>query len=379
MLTVRILVEITKMLERFLVPEKDRVYIKPENISRATTQIFRKMGLSQKDSELSTEVLMTSDMRGCETHGVSNMLRTYVKQYGAGELNAVPKLTLTRETTVTANVDGDAGLGLHVLPKAMEIAMDKADKHGTGTVVVHNSRHIGMLAYHAMMPLSKDMIGLCITAGNPMSMVPTFAAQARFSTNPWAYAVPAGQMADFVFDIATTQVAGNKLALATRVNAPMEPAWITKSDGSPIMTEVDLPDNPDSYMMLPMGGTREQGSHKGYGFAAVAEVLCDLLSGMPAGFLMPRSPRGIMGHFVQAIKIDAFTDVSEFKTNMDDMLRGLIETPTAPGHERVIYPGLPESEEIEKRQKEGIPYHKEVIQWFESIRNELELDYNLFE
>jgi len=86
-----------------------------------------------------------------------------------------------------------------------------------------------------------------------------------------------------------------------------------------------------------------------------------------------------MGHFVQAIKIDAFTDVSEFKKNMDDMLRGLIETPTAPGHERVIYPGLPESEEIKKRQKEGIPYHKEVIQWFESIRNELELDYNLFE
>ena len=179
MLTVRILVEITKMLERFLVPEKDRVYIKPENISRATTQIFRKMGLSKKDSELSTDVLMTSDMRGCETHGVSNMLRTYVKQFGAGELNAVPKLTLTRETTVTANIDGDAGLGLHVLPKAMEIAMEKADQHGTGTVVVHNSRHIGMLAYHAMMPLSKDMIGLCITAGNPMSMVPTFAAQAR--------------------------------------------------------------------------------------------------------------------------------------------------------------------------------------------------------
>ena len=371
------------MLERFLVPEKDRVYIKFENMSLATISIFEKMGLSSEDAKLSTEVLMTSDLRGCESHGVSNMLRRYVEDYGTNDMNPNPNISITRETDVTANIDGDKGLGLHVLPKAMEKAIEKADKHGTGTVVVHNSRHIGMLAYHAMLPISKDMIGLCMTAGNPMSMVPTFGSEKRFATNPWAYAVPAGDMPDFVFDVATTQVAGNKLSLASRVNSPMEPGWISKPDGTPIMEENFLPENAESklgsdeYMMLPMGGTREQGSHKGYGFAAVAEILCDILSGMTAGFLMPSHPRGIMSHFVQAIRIDAFSEVTNFKKNMDDMLRGLVETPPAPGQDKVIYPGLPEHNEVNKRMKEGIPYHFEVINWFESIKNELGLDYDL--
>ena len=368
------------MLERFLVPEKDRVYIKFENISEATTQIFKKMGLSNQDAELSTKVLLTSDLRGCETHGVSNMLRKYVSDYGRDDMNPNPNISITRETDVTANIDGDEALGLHVLPKAMDLAIEKSEKHGTGTVVVHNSRHIGMLAYYSMMPIKNDMIGLCITAGNAMSMVPTFGSKMRFATNPWSYAVPAGDMPDFVFDVATTQVAGNKLSLASRVNAPIEPGWISDSDGTPIMKEMLLPENSNDLgqqMMLPMGGTREQSSHKGYGFAAVAEILCDILSGMTAGFLMPSHPRGIMSHFVQAIRIDAFSEVTNFKKNMDDMLRGLVETPPAPGQDKVIYPGLPEHNEVNKRMKEGIPYHFEVINWFESIKNELGLDYDL--
>ena len=146
------------------------------------------------------------------------------------------------------------------------------------------------------------------------------------------------------------------------------------------MKEMLLPENSNDLgqqMMLPMGGTREQSSHKGYGFAAVAEILCDILSGMTAGFLMPSHPRGIMSHFVQAIRIDAFSEVTNFKKNMDDMLRGLVETPPAPGQDKVIYPGLPEHNEVNKRMKEGIPYHFEVINWFESIKNELGLDYDL--
>ena len=214
------------MLERFLVPEKDRVFIEPGKMRQATIEIFEKCGLSQADAELSAEVLMTSDLRGCESHGVSNMLRVYVKQYADREVNPTPNVRVTRETDVTANLDGDTGLGLHVLPKAMELAIEKAEKHGMGAVTVHNSRHIGMLAYHSMMPLEHDMIGITTTAGNPLTMVPTHAGELMFATNPWAWAAPARNEAPFVFDIATTQVAGNKLRLAQRIGASMDPAWV---------------------------------------------------------------------------------------------------------------------------------------------------------
>ena len=231
------------MLERFLVPKGDQVLIDSTSMTNATKEIFSKMGLSEEDSQLSSEVLLTSDLRGCESHGVSNMLPIYIDRFNQkGDLgiNPNPNIKITRESPTTANLDGDDGLGLHVLPKAMEIAIEKADKYGTGSVSVHNSRHIGMLAYYSMMPIKNDMIGLCITAGNAMSMVPTFASKMRFATNPWSYAVPAGDMPDFVFDVATTQVAGNKLSLASRVNAPIEPGWISDSDGTPIMKEMLL-------------------------------------------------------------------------------------------------------------------------------------------
>ena len=362
------------MLERFLVPEKDRVFIEPDKMRQATIEIFEKCGLSKADAGLSADVLLTSDLRGCESHGVSNQLRVYVKMYGDREINPAPNVRVTRETDTTANLDGDGGLGLHVLPAAMEMAIEKADKHGMGAVTVHNSRHIGMLAYHSMLPLEHDMIGLTTTAGNPMSMVPTHAGQKMFATNPWAWAAPARNEAPFVFDVATTQVAGNKLYLAQRVGAPMEPAWIADTEGTPIMEKAQLP---DEYMNLPFGGTREQGSHKGYGFAATCEILSTILSGMGPGFLMPKTPRPLMAHYVQAIKIDGFIDPEQFKDDMDDFLGGLRNAKPAPGHDRVVYAGLPEAEEILIRQRDGIPYHREVIEWFESIKAELDLGFEL--
>ncbi|MFW6175069.1 MAG: Ldh family oxidoreductase [Chloroflexota bacterium] len=363
----------SQMLERFKVPEADRVYVQEDRMRSATESVFRKMGLAAKDAALSADVLMTSDLRGCETHGVSNMLRRYVGWYNTGELNPRPNVAVVRESDVTATLDADNGLGLHTAPPAMEIAMEKAERHGMGAVTVKNARHLGMLAYHSMMALERDMIGVCMIAGNPLSMVPTFGAEKRFATNPWAWAAPARNMPPFVFDAATTQVAGNKLALAQRIGSKLEPAWITRKDGSIIMEETDLPPNRDDYHILPIGGTREQGSHKGYGFAAIAEIMSQILPGMGAAFLHP----GTMGHFFQAYKIDAFTDLEKFKDDMDAFLGGLANTPPAPGHDRVLYPGLPEHEETEKRRREGIPYHKEVIDWFHTISEELDLGLKL--
>ena len=361
------------MLERFKVPEEDRVYVRQEKMRAATEAIFSKMGLSDEDAELSADVLMLSDLRGCETHGVSNMLRNYVQLYGDGKLNPRPNVQVLRESATTATLDADHGLGLHTAPRAMEIAIEKADKHGMGAVSVQNTGHCGMLAYHAMMPLEHDMIGVCMSGGGGTSgrvgMLPTFGAEPRFGTNPIAWAAPAGKMPPFVFDVATTQVAGNKLSLAERVGAKIEPGWLARTDGSPIMEAVDMPPRGEFYM-LPFGGTRENGSHKGYGIACVVYIMCNPLSGSGWG-----TPGG--GHHFTAYKIDAFVDVQKFKDDMDDFLEGLANTKPAPGHDRVVYAGLPEHEETLEREANGIPYHSEVLEWFDSISAELELDLDL--
>lgn len=358
------------MLERFKVPDADRVYVTEDKIRTATNVIFLKMGLAEEDAQVATDVLITNDLRGVETHGVSNMLRTYVAGYASGQLNPRPNIRVVRESDTTATWDADRGLGAQVGPKAMQAAMEKAERHGQGAVSVTNSGHLAGAGYHAAMAAERDMIGMAMTGSGGVQAVPTFGAEPRFGTNPIAYAAPARRMPPFLFDVATTQVAGNKIRLARRVGAGLIPNWVTGPDGTIIDHETD--GIPESYFMLPFGGTRENGSHKGYAFAAVVDIMTGQLSGAGPGFINQKT-----AHYFQVWKIDAFMDAEKFKDDMDDFLEGLANTKPAPGHERVFYAGLSEFEETKKRRAEGIPYHREVIEWFHTVSVELSLGLDL--
>src|SRR6267142_884643 len=147
------------------------------------------------------------------------------------------------------------------------------------------------------------------------------------------------------------------------------PGWVTDKDGNPIMEEKPIFDR-DDFFQAPLGGTREQGSHKGYGFALMAEVLSTMLAGALPTMLAPGS--GSKNQFA-AYNIEAFTDLGRFKDSMDEMLRTLRTAAPAPGQERVLYPGLSEAEELAHRRAHGIPLHKEVIEWFGDCTNEMSL------
>jgi LDH2 family malate/lactate/ureidoglycolate dehydrogenase len=220
-----------------------------------------------------------------------------------------------------------------------------------------------------MLAAQADMVGMCMTATQP-SVVPTFGAEARFGTNPIAIAAPAKTQPPFLFDAATSSIAANKVRLAARVGSNLLPGWVTDKEGNPIMTETPPAAVRGDYLLLPLGGTRELGSHKGYGLALMVETLATLLSGtLPFG--LDRSTG--YKHFFAAYNIAAFTDVDVFKAHMDEVLTWLRETRPAPGQERVLYPGLLEYEEAEERRAHGIPLHTEVMQWFGEITRELGL------
>jgi len=210
------------------------------------------------------------------------------------------------------------------------------------------------------------MVGVCFTAAG-LAVVPTFAAKPLLGTNPIALAAPARHEAPMLFDAATSAIAGNKIRLAIRVGSPLLPGWVTDKDGTPIMEEKPV-FHRDDYYQAPLGGTREQGSHKGYGLALMAEVLATVLSGALPTMLAPAS--GSKTHFA-AYDIEAFTDLEQFKDTMDGMLRTLRTATPAPEEERVLYPGLSEFEEVQIRRANGIPLHREVLQWFGECTSEL--------
>ena len=353
------------MLDRFRVPDAIAVRVPPETMKDAVRRIFKALGTPPDDAERCAETLLYADRRGIDSHGVSNMMRAYVAGIRGGAINPAPQWRIEREAEAVATIDSDEGLGLSVGPLAMDLAIEKARRCGIGAVAVVNGRHFGAAAFHAHRAVPHGMIGVATTVGG-RQVAPTYGAKAMVGLNPLGVAAPAREEPPFVFDASMSSVAGNKIRLARRLGADVLPGWIAGRDGTPIMDERPVP---DEFLMLPLGGTREIGSHKGYGLA----LMVDVLSGVLAGTGPVIAPRRGVGHHFVAWNVDAFTDLETFRDDMDGYLRALRECEPAPGAERVRYPGLLAHETELERRERGIPYHPEVVGWFHDILAELSL------
>jgi L-2-hydroxycarboxylate dehydrogenase (NAD+) len=356
----------TMILERFKPAAGDIVPVPEPSLRTTVTALFEKVGLSSEDAAEGADVLVSTDLRGVESHGVSNMLRVYLQNYRQGVVNPKPQWRIVRESPSTATIDGDRGLGMVQGPRAMRLAIEKAKHVGVGIVTIFNSGHLGAVGHHAMIAAKADMVGMCITATGT-SVVPTFASEPRFGTNPISIAAPARNEPPVYFDVATSAIAGNKVRLAARVGAPLLPGWVSDKEGNPILEETPASER-GQFWHLPLGGTREQGSHKGYGFALMAEILASMLAGALPAMLDANSG---YKHYFAAYNISSFVDLDWFKDTMDRMLQTLKTTKPAQGHDRVLYPGLSEYEEEQERRAHGIPLHKEVIEWFAGVTKEL--------
>ena len=376
------------MLEKFHVAEKDIIRVEEKKLRSVTKQILMTQNLSDKDATIATDALIKADLRGVESHGVSNMLRAYLGAFKSNSLNPKPNWKVVKETPSCATINSDNGLGIVVAPQAMEIAVEKAKKTGAGIVTMNNCGHLGMLAYHSMIASQNDMIGTTMAACSPR-MVPTYSSVRALGTNPISYSAPADKLPDFVFDAAMTSVAGNKIVLASRLDVPLSKGWIADKNGNPIMEEINTNelDNEDeskslenrynkgyissSVDLLPFGATREIGSHKGYSMAVVVDILAGILNGTRTA---PTGDYKNQGHFLAAYDINAFIDTKEFKELMDRYLQSMLDLPSNSEGKKVIYAGYLESIEEEKRMASGIPLHKEVVDWFKKISNDLKTE-----
>lgn len=323
------------------------------------TGVFRAVDLPAADAATAADALVAAELRGVVTHGVANLAPRYVRWVEEGFANPRPVWRVTRGSAGLVNVDGDRGLGVVVAARVMEEVVDRARRTGIAMATVHNSRHLGMAAYHAMLALDHGMIGICTTAVRA-SMVPTFARETRLGTNPIAVAVPAGDEPAFVFDAAMTTVASNKLRLRANADEVAPPGWMVNADGVPV-PEAVVPVEP--FRLTPLGGTPEGSSHKGYGLAVVVDILSTTLSQATFGM---RFGQGEASHSMIAIDIDAVMPLAEFRAAMDEYLRTLKSTPPAVGHERVLVAGQLEYEASQRHLVEGIPLPAAAVEWLAS-------------
>jgi len=346
--------------------------INHEKLTRFVQAAFEKLGVAGGDAQIAAEALVAADLRGVDTHGVIRFSphAWYVKWLSEGSMTAKPNIRVISETPSTALLDGDRGMGMVIGHRAMELAIDKAQSCGIGMVGVRNSRHYGMSAQYAMQALAHDMIGIAMTnAGR--QVVPTFGREARFGTNPMCFAVPADKELPFVLDMATTTAAAGKLELAARLEKSIPTGWALDEKAQATQ---DPRIAQRARRLLPLGGSRDNGSHKGYGLAVLVEILCGVLTGTVTALNADQDPRG---HFFGAIRVDAFRPVAEFKKDMDRLIRELKSTPPIEGQRRVYVAGEIEFETAEERAERGIPLLPSVLKGLREVSEQLGLPYNL--
>lgn len=342
--------------------------INESKLKKFTVSVFEAMGCSKKDAKLSADVLVSADLRGIDSHGVAR-LSGYVRLQDFGRLNVNPQIKILHETPSTAVIDGNKGLGLVVAPFAMKLAIKKAKKAGSGWISVQNSNHFGIAGYHSMLALNEDMIGWAMTNAAPL-VVPTFATEKMLGTNPISVSVPAGKNPPFVADLATTAVAYGKLEILSRKNEPAPLGWVQDKNGFPTQDANAIKNGGG---LLPLGGNRTLGSHKGYALGSIVDIFSGVLSGANFGpWVPPFATAGFQdsktenvgvgtGHFLGAMRIDGFRPKEDFKQSMDIWIDRFRNAAAIEG-KSVLIPGDPERIFEAERRINGIPLQEKVME-----------------
>ncbi|MEK6796243.1 MAG: Ldh family oxidoreductase [Spirochaetota bacterium] len=357
-------------------------YLSFDYLEQFMRDVLLGVGVPNDDAVICARVLIESDKRGIDSHGIGRLKPIYYDRIKAGILNTKTNVEIVRDKMTTAVLDGHNGMGFVVAEKAMRMAIAKAKQFGLGMTVARNSTHYGIAGYYPLMAVKEDMIGITGTNARP-SIAPTFGVENMLGTNPLTFGIPTDEPFPFVLDCATSITQRGKIEVYDRLHKPMPAGWVIGEDGG---TKTDAHTVLDELIkgtaaLTPLGGIGEElGGYKGYGYATVVEILSSALAsgnfmkallGMKDGKKAPIE----LGHFFIAINIDFFIDIADFKKNTGTVLRELRASKKAPGAKRIYTAGEKEYDAFCEREKTGVPIDDELAKDMIAMRNELSLDY----
>lgn len=329
-----------------------------ENFMR---DVFIRLGVPEEEARICTQILITSDLRGIESHGIQR-LKMYYDRIRQGVQFPLTELEVIRESPTTAVIDGHHGMGQVIGYRSMQIAIEKAHAFGMGAVAVRNSTHFGIAGYYPFMAVEAGMIGMTFTNARP-SIAPTFGVRPMLGTNPIAFGCPTDEPFPFLYDAATSITQRGKLEVLARVNKQAPSGWVIDQNGELMIDPHACLDGfgKEAAALLPLGGSGETlGGHKGYGLATMVEIFSAALQ--TGSFLYgltgigehgERTPNRL-GHFFMAMNIESFTSLKEFKQTTGDILRELRAATKQPGCSRIYTAGEKEYENEQRVRQEGI-------------------------
>ncbi len=360
------------------------IYIKSEILEKFMVEVFKGIGVPEEDAKICADVLITSDKRGIDSHGINRLKPIYYDRIKDGIQNPITKIDIIKEGPTTAVIDGNNGMGHLISKKSMDIAIKKAKEYGMGMVAVRNSTHYGIAGYYSIMAVNEGMIGITGTNARP-SVAPTFGVENMLGTNPLTFGIPTDEEFPFVLDCATSVTQRGKIELYAREGKDCPEGWVidengkTKSDSTLILEELIK----GKAALAPLGGIGEDtAGYKGYGYSTVVEILSSalqngnflkMLTGIKNGKKVPYN----LGHFFIAINISSFIDINIFKKISGTILRELRNSKKMPGSERIYTAGEKEHIAWLSRKEKGIPINESLQKEIKEMQEELKLKFKI--
>jgi LDH2 family malate/lactate/ureidoglycolate dehydrogenase len=360
---------------------QELAYIPVEVLHAFMVDVFAGLGTPPDDARICADVLIASDLRGIESHGVGR-LKYYYDRIRAGVHRTETEIEVVRETETTALIDGHHGMGHVIAYRAMQLAIQKARQHGLGAVSVRNGTHFGIAGYYPLRAAEEGMMGLAVTNARP-AIVPTFGTEPMLGTNPIAFAAPSDLDYPFWFDAATSISQRGKIEVAARAEEPVPEGWVVDQYGEALTDAGQILGALDKGEagLLPLGGAGELlAGYKGYGLAVIVEILSASLSGGAfmkdlQGFAPDGSRRPYMlGHFFLAIDVEHFIPLEVSKQITGGIVRALQASRKAPGHDRIYVAGEKEWEQEKVVRQRGVPTNSNLRKELQIMRDDLGIE-----
>jgi L-2-hydroxycarboxylate dehydrogenase (NAD+) len=357
------------------------IYIPIATLKSFIQDVLLGVGVPKIDAEICSDVIIESDIRGIESHGIGR-LKYYYDRIRAGQHQVITNIEIVNETPTTAVVDGHHGMGMVIGTRSMQLAIDKARKSGLGCVAVRNSTHYGIAGYYPTMAVKQGMIGISVTNTRP-SVSPTFGVQPMLGTNPIAFSAPTDEAFPYIYDAATPITQRGKIEVLARAEKPVPAGWVIDQNSQPMTDSAEIMTalSKQTASFLPLGGAGEIfAGHKGYGLGTMVEILsASLQSGTFLQGLTGIGSNGKpqpfkVGHFFLSINIEFFVPLDEFKHTTGNILRDLRNSTKAPGQPRIYTAGEKEYEMAKLTSERGIAINPNLQKEIKFLQKELGLE-----
>jgi uncharacterized oxidoreductase len=333
-----------------------------DRLESTATRVFGALGCPPDDAALIATLLVRANLRGHDSHGVIRIPQ-YATSVRKGEVDPKAPIEVTRETPVTAMVDGRRGFGQVVARRGTELAIAKARASGIAAVTLVHASHVGRLADYAEMAARAGLVGLLwVNAVHGLNVAPWGGAARRLGTNPHAVGIPGPDGPAMLLDFATSVVAEGKLRVKRNRKQPAPPGWFLDASGLPAT-------DPERFYGDPPGAILPAGDHKGYGLSLAVEILGGILSG--SGAAGPGSGLFQNGTLMICLDVEKFLPRAEFERQVTALFQWVKSAPLVPGVAEILVPGEPEARLEAELTRTGISLDDETWRQIETVAAEL--------